>query len=485
MIPAGRQEAVLEILDDEGIDYAVSDEVSAREYTATVRFPLPSTAVESVLDRLSEAGIGDDVRVVVIDAETVVSEEFATLRSEYGRGESLGGRISRQELQARAAGLTPTFSVYAAMTLISAVVATSGLLLDSPAVVVGSMVIAPLIGPALAASVGIVVDDDALRSTGLSYQCSGIAIAVLGSIVLAGFARMAGLEPAGIDIVAVAELEERVAPNLLALLIALGAGVAGILSLTRELSEAIVGVMIAAALIPPAAAVGVALAWGMYGAAAGATVLVLVNALSINLAALLTLWIGGYRPPGLFAVTTARRRTIAFVTILGAAMVLLLVPLLGATLVELEATQLESDVATETDAVLEDPAYAPYDANSVSVELDDDYPVRSVDRIAITIDGPDTETRTDLVERLVAAIDPLTEEPLAVEIQFVDVEHERTSVDGDAEWSFPAALRSDRLVSELYEIKENTCGFSRRMNPTTWNQPTFDTPVRVSNTYFE
>lgn len=424
MIPAGRREDVLEILDEEGIDYAVSDEVSARAYTATVRFPLPGHAVEPVLDRLTEAGISDDVNVVVIDAETVVSKKFTTLKEQRERGLLGGGRLSRQELQARATELTPTFSVYATMTLISAIVATAGLLLDSPAVVVGSMVIAPLIGPALAASIGTVIDDDELRSTGLSYQVSGIAIAVFGAIALAGISRMAGLEPAAIDIVAVAELEERVAPNLLSLLIALGAGVAGVLSLTRQLSEAIVGVMIAAALIPPAAAAGIAIAWGMYGAAIGATVLVLVNTLSVNLAALLTLWIGGYRPPGLFAVTTARRRTITFAAIIGLVMLLLVIPLVGVTLAEFQATQLESDVAAETEDVLADPNYDAYEVESVTVELDEEYPVRSIDRIVIVIGGPDAGPPTGLVERLVTAIDPHVDEPLAVEVQFITTEHE-------------------------------------------------------------
>ncbi len=54
--------------------------------------------------------------------------------------------------------------------------------------------------------------------------------------------------------------------------------------------------MIAAALIPPAAAAGIAIAWGQPSAAIGSTVLVLVNVLSVNLAGLLTLWYTGYRP---------------------------------------------------------------------------------------------------------------------------------------------------------------------------------------------
>ncbi|WIV66780.1 TIGR00341 family protein [Natrialbaceae archaeon AArc-T1-2] len=435
LIPAGRRADVLEVLDDEGIHYVVSDTVGGQRYTAAVRFPLSGEAVETVLDRLGEVEIGSDANVAVIDAEKIALDDRSPLDVASERGERIergGERLSRQELQARAAGLTPSFPVYATMTLISALVATAGLLLDSPAVVVGSMVIAPLIGPALAASVGTVVADAELRSTGLSYQLSGLAIAVLGSIALAGLTRMTGLEPGVIDLVGVAELEERVAPNLLSLVIALGAGVAGVLSLTRELSEAIVGVMIAAALIPPAAAAGIAVAWEMYGAAIGATVLMLVNTFSINLAALLTLWAGEYRPPGLFDVPRARKQALTFAAILGTIMVVLLVPLAGATLAELEATQLESDATTEVEGVLADPAYDGLEAESVTVEFDDDYPVRSIEEVVVTITGPDAEPEPGLTERLVAAIEPHAEDQVSIEVRFVVAEHATVADDEHA-----------------------------------------------------
>jgi len=77
------------------------------------------------------------------------------------------------------------FAIYTVMLLISAVVATAGLLADSPAVVIGAMVIAPLLGPALAANVGIVTGDDRLKSTGFSYQVVGVTMVVVASIALA------------------------------------------------------------------------------------------------------------------------------------------------------------------------------------------------------------------------------------------------------------------------------------------------------------
>ncbi|MFB6156059.1 MAG: TIGR00341 family protein, partial [Haloferacaceae archaeon] len=142
-IPAGKRQAVLSTLDDEGIDYVVSDETSGREFTAVVTFPLPTVAVEPVLDRLREAGIGEEAYTVIIDAETVVSRRFDQLTERYEDEAEEPERIAREELVATVGDIVPKLHTYLVLTLVSAVVATAGLLLDSPAVVVGSMVIAP------------------------------------------------------------------------------------------------------------------------------------------------------------------------------------------------------------------------------------------------------------------------------------------------------------------------------------------------------
>lgn len=119
-MPEGKREVVLEILEDEGIDYVVSDETSGRGYAAVVRFPVPTRAVEPLLDRLKRAGIGDEASVVVINAETVLSEQFSTLRDRYSRGGQLGARTSRQVLRTKADELTPPFSIYTVMLTIEA-----------------------------------------------------------------------------------------------------------------------------------------------------------------------------------------------------------------------------------------------------------------------------------------------------------------------------------------------------------------------------
>ncbi len=197
-VPTGKREAVLDALDEEGIDYVVSDETSGREYNAVVHFPIPTEGVEDALEALRSAGLSEDAYTVVLSAETVVSRHFDELEERYTEEEENGDKIAREELVARASDLAPSRPTYVVMTLVSTIIATAGLLLDSPATVVGSMVIAPLLGPAMSASVGTVVDDEELFRRGVYLQLVGVVLAVVGAAAFAFFVKFTNVVPPGL-----------------------------------------------------------------------------------------------------------------------------------------------------------------------------------------------------------------------------------------------------------------------------------------------
>ncbi|MGQ3411583.1 TIGR00341 family protein [Natrinema sp. LN54] len=420
-VPTGKRETILDTLDERGIDYVVSDETSSREYTAVVYFPLPDAAVEPVLDEVQNAGIDEDAYTVVVDAETVVSRRFQALREEYEDGDVGSDRISRQELQAEADDLTPSFPVYAVMTIISAVVATAGLLLDSPAVVVGSMVIAPLIGPALGASVGTVIDDEELFVESVTYQILGVVLAIAAAAIFALVVRMTNIVPPDLVLANVGEISERLAPDLLSLAIALGAGIAGVVSIATGTSVALVGVMIAAALIPPAGVAGITLAWGQPTAAIGATVLVLVNLLSVNLAGLLTLWYAGYRPENLFSLGETEQRVRHRIVGLVVIVLVFAVFLGGITYASYETGNFEQDARDEVEQVLAQDQYERYQLLEFQVVLDDDYPFRNPDRVIVTIGGPPGETAPELADTLHERVNRHADGSVNVEVRYVEV----------------------------------------------------------------
>ncbi|WP_187695753.1 TIGR00341 family protein [Haloplanus rubicundus] len=427
MVPAGKRESILRALDDEGIDYVVTDETSSREYTATVTFPLPSAAVEPVLERLREAGLDRDAYTVVLDAETVISRRFDDLVERYEEGEENGDRIAREELAARARSLAPTWRTFVVMTAVSAIVATAGLLLDSAAVVVGSMVIAPLIGPAMATSTGSVVDDRELLLRGVKLQVAGGVLAVVAAAGFAALLRTAHVVPLeAADVFAIDEVRERLVPDVLSLVIALGAGAAGALSLSTGVSTALVGVMIAAALVPPTAVVGIGLAWGSPRTVSGAFVLVLVNFLSINFAALAVLWLTGYRPESWFRREEARTATLKRIATLGVALLVLSTLLAGVTYGTYRTATFEEDTRLAVDDALAD--YEDLERLSLTVVYEETFPFSRPERVTVTVGHPPGRETPELAGRLAERIEAIDDSllrddgPITVEVRYVAVD---------------------------------------------------------------
>ncbi|RLM56857.1 TIGR00341 family protein [Halobellus sp. Atlit-31R] len=429
MVPTGKRTAVLDVLDEEDVDYAVSDETSGRDYTAVVTFPLPTGAVEPVLDKLRGVGIERDAYTVVVEAETVVSDRFEALEERYETEQEEngnGGRIAREELVTRADEMAPTLRPYVLMTAVSAVVATAGLLLDSPAVVVGSMVIAPLIGPAMAASVGTVVDDADLALRGVKLQALGGVLAIAAAAVFALLVRLTSVVPlTSEEVFAIDEIRERLAPDVLSLVIALGAGTAGAISLSSGVSSALVGVMIAAALVPPTAVVGIGIAWGEPQSVVGSAVLVLVNVLAINLAALVVLWRLGYRPTHWFREEEARSTTVKRVAVL-AAILLVLTGLLGAFTYSTSRT---ADFEREATAAIE--AELPPEATLLDLEVTyEGVPLQTPQTVVVTVGHPPSSPpppvaapiRDRLSELAPEPIGPFGRDGLYVEIRYVGVD---------------------------------------------------------------
>jgi uncharacterized hydrophobic protein (TIGR00341 family) len=416
-IPTGKREAVRAALEEEGVDYVLS-EASGREVSAIAYIPLPTVAVEPVLDSLREAGIDESTYTVVLDARTVVSRDFERLEERYTETEDRE-RIAREELVAAARDLVPSLSTYLVMTVVSAVIATAGLLLDSPAVVVGSMVIAPLIGPAMATSVGTVVVDDDLFARGVKLQVVGVVLSVASAAAFAWFVRTVHLIPPLVDVTTIPEVRERLAPDFLSLVVAIGAGIAGSLSLTAGVSSALVGVMIAVALIPPAATVGIGIAWGRPMVSLGSGVLVLVNLLSINLAALLVLRYSGYRPTGWFQLEEARGATIRRVGVLAVAIVLLSVFLGGVTYDAFRGATTEADVREAVDGAL-------VESDGVHLlELEarygNDVLFRTMEGVVVRV-GTTAEDPPPLADRLDAAVEAVVGREVDTEIRYIRVE---------------------------------------------------------------
>jgi uncharacterized hydrophobic protein (TIGR00341 family) len=422
-VPVGKRDAVLGVLDDEDIEYTLADETGTREYACAVHFPLPTNAVEPVLDRLREVGVDSDAITVTVETQTVVSRGYDRLENRFAEDEETPEQIAREELRSAAEELVPaSLPVFAGMTIVSAIIATAGLLLDSAAVVVGSMVIAPLIGPAMATNVGTVFQDADLFRDGLKLQVFGATITVASAALFAFLVRGGNLVPPGLDVLAIPQVRERFRPDVLSLIVALGSGVAGVISLASGLSSALVGVMIAVALIPPAATVGIGIAWGEPSLVLGSGVLLLVNVLSINLAALVMLWYMGYRPAEWIRIERTRKAFLKRVGVLVVGILLLSAFLGTVTFSSYQTATVEQSLRDDVRATLEEPKYADLVLLELRFEYSENLLARSPSHVTVVIGTPSGDVPPELGNRLNARIDRVGERDIDVQIRYLVVQ---------------------------------------------------------------
>ncbi len=177
---------------------------------------------------------------------------------------------------------------YFVLIVLSAMIATFGLLLNSPAVIIGAMLVAPLMGPIVSTGASIVFGDArTLRRASVSL-IQGAVAAIFIAVLVTVISPVAEATP---------EVLARTRPNLLDLSVALVSGLAGAYVIARtEVGDALPGVAIAAALMPPVCAVGIGFALGDPGVAFGALLLFTANLVAIVFSSSIMFMLLGVRP---------------------------------------------------------------------------------------------------------------------------------------------------------------------------------------------
>jgi uncharacterized hydrophobic protein (TIGR00271 family) len=186
--------------------------------------------------------------------------------------------------------MLPFLRRYVTTMGLSVAIAVLGIRANSPTVVIGAMMVAPLMGPVLAAAAALVMGwrRRFLISLMLGMGASAAAVVLAFTIALVLPGRSDPLS---------SELLARTSPNLVDLAVALAAGAAGAYGYVRERSrDALAGAAVAVALVPPLAVIGMSLAAGEFDLARGAGFLFLANVAGITLSGALTFVISGFVP---------------------------------------------------------------------------------------------------------------------------------------------------------------------------------------------
>lgn len=268
---------------------------------------------QQLLDALqARLGSSEESRILVYPLEaTLPRQESADKASS-----STSSTTTREELYNeihKGATLDGTFTL---LVILSTIVAAIGLLEDNPAVIIGAMVIAPLLGPNLAFALGTSLGDSTLMWRAFKTGGTGLAVALLISV---GVGLLWPSDQYSHEVLS------RTEAGLDTIALAFASGAAAVISLTTGLSSVLVGVMVAVALLPPTAVIGMMLGQGEWQLAYGATLLLLINIVSVNLAAKLVFLFKGVKPRTWLEKQQAMQSTRSYIAIWVLSLVLLTV----------------------------------------------------------------------------------------------------------------------------------------------------------------
>jgi uncharacterized hydrophobic protein (TIGR00341 family) len=272
---------------------------------------------QSVLDALQGLfGADCTSKIIVMALEAVLPRKDLDSSEKKSSDKS---STTREELYNEVEKNTRLDSTYLLLVFLSTVVVAIGLLENNVAVVIGAMVIAPLLGPNIALALGAALGDMPLMWKAFKTGSAGIGLALFLSIGLGIW------HPMNLDS---PELMARTDVGLDSMALALASGTAAVISLTTGLSSVLVGVMVAVALLPPTATLGIMLGAGHNNLAIGAALLLAVNIVCVNLAAKVVFLVRGIKPRSWLEKQKATQSMVTYLVFWVLSLALLLVIIL-------------------------------------------------------------------------------------------------------------------------------------------------------------
>ena len=195
-----------------------------------------------------------------------------------GRPSSRGDRTPVWELiEARIgdeARYAPSFFL---LLIFAGLIGACGILTNSQILIVGAMVVGPEYSAIISVALGIERGDGRTAGRGLLVLLAGFAAAIAVTLAFALFIRGIGHTPEDYlrGVRPVSDLIN--SPNLFSVVVAVVAGLVGVISLTLSRAGALIGVFISVTTIPAAADIAVSMAYGAWPEARGSAVQLLLN----------------------------------------------------------------------------------------------------------------------------------------------------------------------------------------------------------------
>lgn len=277
-LPLEKKTEMDEILRKSNVDDFWHDRISDKKIL--IRALITAEKVEKFLDEVEDKFSDvEDFRTIILPAEASIPRLEQDQNEKKQNGNPEPERISREELYYNISANSQLNGTYLTLIILASIIGTIGLIQGNIPMVVGAMIIAPLLGPSVALSLGTVLGDFKIISQALKTLLIGIFSGFI-------FATLLGIiftiDPDAPEIVLRTKVEVG------DILVSLASGSVGVLAFTTGTLTSLAGVMVAVALLPPLITFGMLLGSGLFTTMTGALLLFIVNLVCINLAGIIT-----------------------------------------------------------------------------------------------------------------------------------------------------------------------------------------------------
>lgn len=251
-----------------------------------VKILVEEEQIETIVDRLNQKlSHIEGFQLQQLPVETIFTQAYAVSPKSSNKDEDR--QEHHREVYDRVSQSIRLSATEISLVVLSTIIAAIGLLEGNQVVIIGAMVIAPLLKPNMALGVATTFGDLSLAirtvRVGLTEICISLLLSILFGVLM----------PVNLEM---SEIAIRTTVNLSDVALAFASGVAGAISLTVGEQSAVVGVMVSVALLPPLVVLGMLIGSQLWGSAVGTVVLVSLNIVCLNLAAIATFWLRDVRP---------------------------------------------------------------------------------------------------------------------------------------------------------------------------------------------
>jgi uncharacterized hydrophobic protein (TIGR00271 family) len=242
-----------------------------------------------IVGDLRELGVDHEGSIAMEDVDSLISD--AADRAERAATGMPSDAVVWEEVEARTSENIELSASFLAFLVLACLIASVGIMLDSPILIIGAMVVGPEFGPIAGFCVAVVQRRPDLAKRSLIPLVVGFPLGITAAYLFTLFIDGVGLTPDDFSSGVHPNTDFISNPDAFSFFVAMFAGTAGILSLTNAKSGALVGVLISVTTIPAAANIGVAAAFRDGDEWVGAMEQLAVNLTALCMAGIATLFI--------------------------------------------------------------------------------------------------------------------------------------------------------------------------------------------------